>query len=187
MNTELVLASALSLIVGAIVAYIFALSKVKNLQAEREKEAEEIIKRAKDKAQDIRREAKKEAKEIINEERSQLEKEFQKRSQSLQDQERGLTRKEVSLDQKIEAKERELDKLKDKERDLEKEKTAAIAERERLKLRHEEISQMLENVAGMTKDEAKEQLIAVMEEEAKVDAAKRIRVVEDEANEEAEK
>lgn len=187
MNTELILASALSLIVGGVVAYIASISKVKNLQAERQVEAEEIVKRAKDKAHEIKREAKREAKEIVNEERSQLEKEFQKRNQSLQDQERGLTKKEVALDQKIEAKDRELDRLKDKEKELENEKHSTIAEKERLKLKHEEISEKLEKVAAMTKDEAKEQLISVMEEEAKVDAAKRIRVVEEEANEESEK
>lgn len=187
MNTELILASVLSLLVGAVVAYIASVGKVKNLQAERQKEAEEIIKRAKDKAHDIKREAKKEAKEVVNEERGQLEKEFQKRTQSLQEQERSITKKEVALDQKIEAKDRELDKLKDREKEVEKEKSAAITERERLKVKQEEISEKLEKVAAMTKEEAKEQLISVMEEEAKVDAAKRIRVVEDEANEEAEK
>ena len=47
MNTETILASALSLIVGGVVAYIVAMGKVKNLQAESEKEAGEIIKKAK--------------------------------------------------------------------------------------------------------------------------------------------
>lgn len=187
MNTELILASALSLLVGAVLAFVIASGKAKSQKAEKEREAEQIIKRAKDKAHDIRREAKRDAKEIVNDERDTLEREFQKRTQSLSDQERNLTKKEVALDQKIEAKDRELDKLKDREKEIEREKASAISERERLKVKQEEISEKLEKVAQMTKEEAKEQLISVMEEDAKVDAAKRIRIVEEEANEESEK
>ena len=75
MNTETILASALSLIVGGVIAYVIAMGKVKNLQAESEKEADEIVKRAKDRAHDIKRDAKREAKEIVNEERATLDKE----------------------------------------------------------------------------------------------------------------
>lgn len=187
MSTELILAAALSFVVGAIIAYVFSLSKVKNLTSEKEKEAELIVEKAKERAQDIKRTAKSDAKQIVNDEREVLEKEYQKKQQSLIDQERNITKKEIALDQKIEAKDREMDQLKDKERQLENEKTQAIAEKERMKIKQAEISEKLEKVAAMSKDEAKAELMSVMEEEAKLDAAKMIARVEEEAQEDAEK
>jgi ribonuclease Y len=187
MNTELILATALSFIVGAVIAYVISLSKVKSLTGEKEKEAELIIEKAKERAQEIKRTAKSDAKDIVNEERGALEKEYQKKQQSLIDQERNITKKEIALDQKIEAKDRELDQLKDKERQLENEKSQAIAEKERMKIKQAEISEKLEKVAAMSKDEAKAELMSVMEEEAKLDAAKMIARVEEEAQEDAEK
>lgn len=186
MNTELILAAVLSFVVGGVIAYIVASGKAKAQKDEKEIEAEKLLEKAKNKANEIRKNAKFEAKEIVNEERSLLEKEFSKRSQSITDQEKTITKKEIALDQKIEAKERELDRLKEKEKNLEQEKHQAISERERMKLKQEEISVKLERVAGMTKEEAKSELISVMEEEAKVDAAKMIARVEEEANEESE-
>lgn len=187
MSTELILATALSFVVGAIIAYVISLSKVKNLTGEKEKEAELIIEKAKERAQEIKRTAKSDAKQIINDEREVLEKEYQKKQQSLIDQERNITKKEIALDQKIEAKDREMDQLKDKEKQLENEKSQAIAEKERMKIKQSEISEKLEKVAAMSKDEAKAELMSVMEEEAKLDAAKMIARVEEEAQEDAEK
>ncbi len=187
MTTESILIGVLSFLVGAIIAYVVSVSRVKSLTAEKEKEAKGIIKDAESSAQEIKRTAKKEAKEIIAEERESLEKEYAKRTQSLSDQERNLTKKEISLDQKIEAKERELDNLKRKEEDLDREKTQTQLERGKLLERQKDISEKLEKVAGMTRDEAKNELLQVMEEEARVDAAKMITRIEEEANEESEK
>mgnify|MGYP001338214119 CR=1 FL=1 len=187
MSTELILATALSFVIGAIVAYVIAMGKVKNITNEKEKEAELIIEKAKERAQEIKRTAKSDAKQIVNDEKDVLEKEYQKKQQSLIDQERNITKKEIALDQKIEAKDREMDQLKDKEKQLENEKTQAIAEKERMKIKQAEISEKLEKVAAMSKDEAKAELMSVMEEEAKLDAAKMIARVEEEAQEDAEK
>ncbi|MBD65158.1 MAG: ribonuclease Y [Halobacteriovoraceae bacterium] len=187
MTTESILMAILFFVIGAVIAYFFSLGKVKNLSSEKEKQAEEMLQKAEEKAKNIRRNAKNDAKQIIQDEREDLEKEFAKKQQSLADQERNLTKKELTLDQKIEAKERDLQEIKRKEEILDKEKTQTQLERGKLMERQNDISEKLEKVAGMTKDEAKAELVSVMEEEAKVDAAKMIQRVEEEANEEAEK
>jgi ribonuclease Y len=187
MTTETILASALSLVIGGVVAYVVAMGKVKNLTKEAEKEGEEIVSKAKDRASEIKKSAKYDAKQIVQEEKEELEKEYKKKLQSLHDQERGLTKKEVSLDSKIEAKERELENLKKKEEKLENEVKSTLAEREKFIARQNEISEKLTSVAGMSKEEAKQELMSAMEEEAKVDAAKMIARIEEEANEESEK
>jgi ribonuclease Y len=187
MTTEMILTGLLSLLVGGIGAYLVAMSKVKNVSAENEKEAQNIINKAKDKANDIRRNAKNEARELIQEQKQELEGEYNKKLQSLNDQEKNLTKKELTLDQKIEAKERELDQLKDKERKLEDETKLAQQEQGKFKLKQEELSEKLSQIAQMTKEEAKEELKKAIEDEAKLDAAKSIRRIEEEAQEEAEK
>ena len=187
MTTVGILISVLAFVVGGIGAYIFSLGRVKSLKEEKEKEAQGIVKSAESAANDIRKSAKVEAKQIISEERELLEKEYQKRTQSLQDQERSIAKKEITLDQKIEAKERDLVEIKRREEDLNKEKAQTQIERGKLLEKQNDISEKLEKVAAMTKDEAKAELLQVMEEEARVDAAKMISRIEDEANEESEK
>lgn len=187
MTTESILIAVIALIIGAAIAYIFSISKVKSLRAEKEKEADDIIKKAEKTAEDRLRAAKQEARQVIADEKDDLEKEYAKKMQSLQDQERNLTKKEISLDQKIEAKERDLEEIKRKEDELNREKSQTQIERGKLLEKQKDISEKLERIANMTQEEAKAELIGVMEEEARVDAAKMLKRVEDEANEEAEK
>jgi ribonucrease Y len=184
---EMILAAALSLIVGVVVTYFLAMGKVKNISKEKEKEAEELINKAKERAQEIKKSAKFDAKQIIQEEKEELEKEYKKKLQALHDQERGLTKKEVSLDSKIEQKDKELEAIKAKETKLDEEVKATLAEREKFLNKQNEISEKLTQVAGMSKEEAKKELMSAMEEAAKVDAAKMIARIEEEANEESEK
>ena len=115
MTTQIILFSLIALIVGGAIGYFFSLSRVKSLKAEKQKEADDVLNRAEKAAEEIRRNAKREAKEIIQEERLDLEKEYNKKIQSVSDQERNLTKKELALDQKIEAKERDLEHIKRKE------------------------------------------------------------------------
>lgn len=187
MTTESILIAVLAFVVGSVIAYIFSLGRVKSLRAEKDKEAEDIIKRAESSANETLRSAKLEAKQIVSDEKETLEKEYSKKMQSLQDQERNITKKEISLDQKIEAKERDLVEIKRKEEELNREKSQTQIERGKLLEKQNDISEKLEKISNMTKDEAKAELLSLMEEEARVDAAKMIKRVEDEANEEAEK
>ena len=187
MTTETILAALLSLVIGGVIAYVISMGKVKNLTAESEKEAHQIVKKAKERATEIKKSAKFDSKQIIQDEKDELDKEYKKKVSALHDQERGLTKKEVSLDSKIEAKDRELEALKAKEEKLDNEAKQTLVEREKNIARQNEISDKLTSVAGMSKDEAKRELMSVMEEEAKVDAAKMIARVEEEAQEESEK
>jgi ribonuclease Y len=187
MTTETILFAALSFVIGGVIAYFVSIGKVKSLKDDKDKEAQNIIKTAENSAEEVKRSARNDAKQIIQDERDNLDKEYSKRQQSLQDLERGLTKKEISLDQKIEAREQALEVLKTKEQDLEKEKTSTQLERGKLLEKQNDISEKLEKVAAMSKEEAKAELLQVMEEETRVDAAKMVKRVEEEANEEAEK
>jgi ribonuclease Y len=187
MTTTLILSVALAVILGIglgfLVRHIFALNELKARQGK----ADEIIEKAKNSANDIKYKARKEAKEIVSEEREGFDKEMKRRENDFKSQERQLQKKELSLDQKIEDHDQEILKLKNKEDELDNRKKKIDGEIERYREKQSEIAERLSQVANMTRDEAKQELMGRMEEEAKVDFAKRLRQIEEDANEEAEK
>jgi len=174
-------------VVGAVIA--FAALMIKQSAASRGKEgaALDIIKKAQADADEIRRKAQGDAKQIVREEKNQLENEMEKKKKHLTDFERGLTKKEVALEQKTEQMAKETERVKAKESDLELRLAKADEQAKKNLEIHEELANKLTQVAGLTKEQAKSQLIQQVEEEAKVDAAKSIKRIEEEANEEAEK
>lgn len=174
-------------IIGALIMLVWSKSQADKVLKENEKKADEIIGKAKGKADDIRRNAKQDAKRIVGEERKELEEEFRSRKDNLNNLEKDLTKKEVSLDAKIEHREREIKKLEKQEEDLQVRMATTQKEHEKYIRKQGEIAEKLTQVAGMTKEEAKTELMNQYEEEAKVDAAKMIRRIEEEANEDAEK
>ena len=147
--------------------------------------AARIIEEAKKEANAIKKDAEIQARDSVLQAKVDLEKEVREARRELQSLERRLINKEENLDKRIETvekREAELGKreasVKIREKAVE-EKTAECA---RL---GDDAKQQLEQVAGMTREEAKKGLIEQMVEEAKHESAKRIRVVEEEAREEA--
>ena len=186
MGMEVILASVLFLIVGAAAGFV-----VRNLQAtkelnERKAKGDEIIDEAKEKAKDLAYKARKEAKEIAREEKQNLDKEISQRTKEIKDQEREITQKEAKLESKLEEADKEKARMADKEAEVEKARRAADEEKGRFKAKQEEIVVKLTEVAKLTEDQAKEELISLMEEDAKVDFSKRLVRLEEEAKEEAE-
>jgi len=187
METTLLLATVLCGILGVGIGYLIRnMAAAKELQARKGK-ADHIIEKAKKDAGDIKYKARKEAKDLAKEERDELEKEIRKKEQSIQDQEKNIAKKELVLDQKIVASETEATLLKEKEKEVESEKEKIAQEIQKFKSKQQEISEKLSEVSNMTKEEAKHELVKVMEEEAKVDFAKQYRRLEEEAKEDSEK
>ena len=172
---------------GAIVAFV-ALN-IKNSASQKTKEgaAQDILKKAQSEAEEVRKKAQADAKNIVREERSQLEHEMEKKKKHLTDFERGLTKKEVALEQKTEQTQKDQERLKAKETEVESRVQKLDAEIKKNSEIQDELANKLTQVAGLTKEQAKTELIEAVEQEARVDAAKRIKRVEEEANEESEK
>ena len=140
-----------------------------------EKKAREMERKAEDNADDI----KKRANEYENETR-QLRNEVQKQEQRLIKREEGLDRKGDVLTNK------DLD-LQNREKIL----TRREQEVERLTGEYQTLTKQmkdsLEKIAGMSTEEAKQFIVSELVAEAKLDAAKELRVIESEARETAEK
>jgi ribonucrease Y len=167
-------------------AFVWMRSKQARAQAEVAKtSAARIIEEAKKDATAIKKEAELQAKDSVLKERTEFEKEVREIRRELQNLEKRLISREEGFDKRaetIDKRESELvrrdQSLKSKEKNIEDK--AAECDRQ-----VDEARRQLEQVAGMTREEAKKNLIDQMVEEAKHESAKRIRVIEEEAKEEA--
>jgi ribonuclease Y len=138
-------------------------------------------------AKTIKKEAALQAKDTLYQMNIEFENETKGRKEQLLVQEKRLFHKEESLDKKINHLEKRDARIEEREKSIEgiekglqrkqSEYDRAIAEQRR----------QLEKIAGMTNQEAKSTLINSMESEARHDAAKTIRKIENEAKAEADR
>ncbi|MBQ7601085.1 MAG: DUF3552 domain-containing protein, partial [Lachnospiraceae bacterium] len=145
-----------------------------------EVKSREIIDEALKTAAEKKREALLEAKEENIAAKNELDREAKERRAELQRSERRVQSKEENLDKKLEV--------------LERKEQSVQARDERLKKKEQEAEELvreqqarLEQVSGLTKEEAKEYLIHSVEEEAQHDIAKRLKELDARAKEEANK
>ncbi len=173
---------------GILLASVFAWIKSKQAHMQTEQAqmgAARIIEEAKKDAAAIKKEAELHAKDSVLKERVEFEKEAREGRRELQNQEKRVIAKEEAIDKRIESVDKRDSEFARRDQSLkarEKSLEDKFAESER---QVDEARQHIEKVAGMTREEAKKSLIDQMVDEAKHDSAKRIRVIEEEAKEEA--
>lgn len=161
-------------------------SRQRRVQVELAKStAARVIEEAKKEANTIKKEAEIQSKDSLLQARTDFEKEVRETRREIQALEKRLINKEEGFDKRIEMTEKRESELsrregsvKARERSVE-EKTG---ECDRLM---DEARRQLERVAGLTREEAKKSLLDQMVEEAKHESSKRIRIIEEEAREEA--
>ena len=147
--------------------------------------AARIIEEAKKDATTIKKEAELQAKDSILKERLDFEKEVRETRRELQSQEKRLIGKEEAIDKRIESIEKRENELGRREASVKSREKTIEEKGAECDRQVDEARRQLEQVAGMTREEAKRSLIDQMVEEAKHESAKRIRVIEEEAKEES--
>ena len=145
-----------------------------------EDEARRIINEAIKGGENKKREMLVEAKEEIHKNRTEYEREVRERRADLQKQERRLQQKEESLDKKTDAFDR-------KEEELRKRQASVLATQEEVSLIKKSQLEMLEKISGLTQDEAKHQILSSLENECRHDAALKIKEIEAETKENADR
>jgi ribonuclease Y len=155
--------------------------------ADAEKAAAQLIEEARKDADNIRKEASLQAKDIILQAKTESENEARELRREIQAQEKRLLQKEEHLDRKV-------GQLDAREEELLKRERGVAQQEERLAARDRELDDLicrqgekLESIAGMTAQEAKQHLIDTMESEARHDAARMVKQIEEEARERADK
>ena len=184
-------------VVGAVIGLFGYRLYSQNKIGVAKREAARIIEEANLEAKDIRKDGLLEAKEQQNKMRSEFEKETKERRAEWQRTENRLAQKEMALEKKedsIDKKEQSLDR---KLEDLEKSQKALEENKERLKnieqelnVAQESVQKELERVAGMTKEEAsqelKDALLEGVKKRASQEAKQLIQEAKDNATKEAQ-
>ncbi len=165
------------------------------------REASVLLKEAQERLDSIKREALIQAREELQQERNKLEEEIREKRKELQEFERRLmkreeylSRKESTLDRREENLDRRSEFLEKLEKEME-EKKAELGKLEAELLEKDmKLSQMidqeiekLESIAKMTREQAREELLKRMEEEASRDLALRFKRIEEEFESKAER
>lgn len=157
------------------------------LFAEAEKESERIRDRGVKDAESLRKEAELRVKEQALAARTEAEKLVNERLQALDKQEQRLQSKEEGLDKKLTQVDQKTKELEIKGEKLKSELEKLEGQHAEAKHLVEEQAQLLETLSGYTREQAKTEIINQLEYTAKMDAAKLVRRIEEEAQEEAQK
>jgi len=178
-----VAALGLGAFVGMLLRRYFSDSRIVNA----ERTAVQIVEEAKKDADTIRKEAIIQAKDAVLEAKTEWEKESRELRREIQAQEKRLLQKEEHLDKKVSQVEERDEEISKKDKELARRDEALKGREGEIDTLISQQKERLESISGMSSEEAKKQLIAAMESEARHDAAKRIKQIEDEAKESADK
>src|SRR5713101_1773703 len=166
-------------LVGVVIGVIggfFAQQTIRKNQIESaESSAANILNEADRRQKELLLEAKEEAIRTLREAESEL----KERRTELKSGEKRLTQKEESLDRKLESVEQRTKNLQRKETDLEE-------SRQQLESLQEERKRELERLSNLTANEARDMLLAQVENEIRDEANRRLREIEQEVKEEAD-
>jgi ribonuclease Y len=184
-STSVLVGAAALVVVALLVWWLVLRRQAKRVTARARRQAAKILEEA-ERASDTKlREAEIVAKEKLLQARSEFEKVSRERRAELEGLERRLGQKEDTLDKRLDQLDGRERELQGRERAVQDRETASArkeAEVERLLAQERE---KLEQIAGLTAQQAKEELLRVMENEARMDAAHLVKRIEDEAREQA--
>lgn len=166
-----VLALAVGFGLGFLIRRYTAQARIRRQQ----QRAERLLEKAEKKASEVVLAARDEALRI----RNKAEKELERRRAGLRREEERLQRRREKLDHRQE-------RLEQREQALNKRQSTLDKQRNRIERLRQEQMATLERLAGLSREEAKQELLKAVEEEARQDMARVIRQVEAEAKDEAD-
>ena len=165
------------LVVGVVIGFLYRKRVAEKEIGSAETEATRIINEAIKAGETKKREAILEAKDEIHKQRTEADRELKERRNETQ--QRRLIQREEALDKKS-------DTLERKNEDLSRQLEAAQKEKDDLARVKAEQLEKLEQIASMTRDEAREMLVQSIEAEATHDAAVKLREINQRVRDESE-
>lgn len=172
--TGTIIAVAAALITGGIVGYVvfrYIINGKYNQLMEAAKRDADVIKEKK----------LLEVKEKFLNKKSELEKEVQQRNQKIQQAENRLKQREISLNQRQEELGRRKEEVEQEQARIENEKKLLTVKQQDLEKMVEQERVKLEELSGLSAEEAKNRLVESMKDKARLDAASYINEVVDQA------
>ena len=181
MTIVIIIAAVLiSLAIGFFVGMVYRKKVAESKIQGAENEAKRLIDLAKKEGENLKKEEIFKAKEEIMNNRKELDQEIKERRGEIQKQEARLIQKEENLEKRAENFEK-------REQELEREREDIEKEKEELEKLHDQEIVELQKIASLSKEEAKQRLLAEMDKELTAEKATLIREKEQKAKEDANK
>ena len=165
---------AVALVVGVLAGYMIFRYVIKG-------KYNEMVAAASKEAELVKEKKLLEVKEKFLNKKSELEKEVQQRNQKIQQNENRLKQREISLNQRQDEIGRKKQELTQLQQRIDNEKKLMLVKQQELEKMQEQERAKLEELSGLSAEEAKERLIDSLKDQAKLDAASYINEIVDEA------
>jgi ribonuclease Y len=176
-----------AVVIGAGAGFVLNAYVANKRNADARNLAERIVEEARKEAEAMKKELRLQAQDEVFHLKKEQEAEFKGRDQDLKRQEARLQEKEERIEQKLEKlaqKESEVIELQKKLITQEKKLEEMTSE---IEARAQEQERMLQDISGLTRDEARQRLMSEIESKTRHEAAKMVRRIETEAQENASK
>ena len=165
---------AVALVVGVLAGYMIFRYVIKG-------KYNEMVAAASKEAEVVKEKKLLEVKEKFLNKKSELEKEVQQRNQKILQNENRLKQREISLNQRQDEIGRKKQELTQLQQRIDNEKKLMLVKQQELEKMQEQERAKLEELSGLSAEEAKERLIDSLKDQAKLDAASYIYEIVDEA------
>lgn len=169
-----IITAIVALAVGGVLGYLIFRYVIKG-------KYKEMVTAAEEQAEVIKEKKMLEVRENFLNKKSELEKEAQQRNQKIQQNENKLKQREMSLNQRQEELNRRKQELDQGQQRVENEKKLLSIKQEELEKMQNQERAKLEELSGLSAEEAKNRLIESLKDEARTDAASYVNEIIDEA------
>jgi ribonuclease Y len=188
LNTNLIVVAlaVLAAVLGLMVAVLLTKKRSAEDRARASAaKAEEVLKNARKEAENVLKEASLQAKDYQLQVKLDFERETRERKNEISQLEKRLLQKEDLLDRKTDALEGRAQEYGRKEKELDEFSKKVEAQQADLREAVQKARENLERIAGVTAEQAKAELVEGVADEARLEAGKKIRAMDEEFKEEA--
>ncbi|MCX7959185.1 MAG: Rnase Y domain-containing protein, partial [Deltaproteobacteria bacterium] len=176
-----------ALVIGFVAGMVIEHTKNQKARNGALRKAEDIINEARKEADNIVKNARLDVKELEIKSRTEFERETREKKEELIQIEKRLRQKEENLEKKVDFLDNREEELKRREKNITRREQMVSENERKYSELLEQAKTQLERVAGLSREEAKKELVQSLTDEAKLEAAKMIKQIEQEAKDEAEK
>lgn len=182
---------AACVVVFGVVGFFIGRAVSEKIRKAKIETAEAVIAKMKEDAEQeckaIKKEAILEAKEQEIKLRNDFERDTREKKAELQRAEQRLNQKEELLNKRDASLLKQKEELEQQKKDLDRKVASIQAKQEKIDQQYESVVQKLEEISGLSKEEAKKQLTEIILDDTRKDVAMQVRSMEQEAKDEADK
>ncbi len=187
MNLWLVVAAVAAFVVGFAVHYLYHYMQLKNKIGENKDKAEVILDSANKEADKIKMQGELKAKEIVEKRTNEIENTYREKQREISKIEKKISKREETLDKKYETFEQKQREVEKREKEIDALETTLAEKQKELDVVVVEAKKKIEDIAGMTQEAAKNELVNIIEDEARHEAAKKLKQLEEQTHDAAER